>query len=863
MYEEDYYSSTGSSSDESESPPPESPGESRASPAPSKPSVTLKLILPPLKGGKPVKPVAKPRKKRPASQNFTNPRKAPKIDEPKVPRPVKLKPLKEVLTRLVAQLKKKDDYGFFLEPVDASKVPGYSEMITQPMDLGTIANKAARNRYRTLDEFTADFRLVTGNAKRFNPPGTIYHSEAERIEAWGMDHIEKASVTVIQYATDWNLDPENEEESSQINIDGDYDDAEDNGHPYNAITSNTGDRSTLAGRSPSVSSQIPAGLSRRGPRGPYKKTTQAAAVTESLDAEGRLPGSKDGLGAFPPGSDWAETMLALKLKGKKYKTKKERMRIEKEGPPYCTDGSLNYPELEDPFNFLSALAPEPLSRPTLIPLHPSLISQPDNQMPTYPTPITLPVNYAPLPITSIPDPTTSSKYKFWSVSRGAQRTRLKEKDDGLPDEAVIDVPAWQMPRDTHSLDFGSFATLSAAISQELQSRQERASERPESTEEQIVLDRIRAGLTDGSLPSLETSQPSSAEPKSAKRGYWTSQRATEAEEYITDLVYGGVDGLAYVRSLAEFVGRRPEECSSSGSFGDPSGSNLGTPLGEWVAANVVDPLTSRRHALLRQTAKELHDLSAREAPVVKLEEDGRSVGEQVALSVHAYPLAYHALATLRQIYAQPLDMGALIRVPEELFQSEEEWAGKAIKMQIQSASAGGAVKAEGSVAPSESDRNWMEVDAAQGETAGQPSAQYELEGPEVLQRVLTYSAGIITALGRNLKKGTQQQPVNADAPRRQPDSDSVDHGQTIQDVEIKEDTAGQINQPTDPGNGPENSTPGQPQATVNTPGEDPILRNLRLNLLALAKRAPLNTIAHLPKDLVPEHIRHYVPIAPS
>ena len=35
--------------------------------------------------------------------------------------------------------------------------------------------------------------------------------------------------------------------------------------------------------------------------------------------------------------------------------------------------------------------------------------------------------------------------------------------------------------------------------------------------------------------------------------YWTSQRAAEAEGYIRDLVYGGVDGLAYVRSLAEFV----------------------------------------------------------------------------------------------------------------------------------------------------------------------------------------------------------------------------------------------------------------------------------------------------------------------
>lgn len=36
-------------------------------------------------------------------------------------------------------------------------------------------------------------------------------------------------------------------------------------------------------------------------------------------------------------------------------------------------------------------------------------------------------------------------------------------------------------------------------------------------------------------------------------GYWTTRRAVEAEEYLRDVVYGGVDGFAYVRSLAEFV----------------------------------------------------------------------------------------------------------------------------------------------------------------------------------------------------------------------------------------------------------------------------------------------------------------------
>ena len=43
--------------------------------------------------------------------------------------------------------------------------------------------------------------------------------------------------------------------------------------------------------------------------------------------------------------------------------------------------------------------------------------------------------------------------------------------------------------------------------------------------------------------------------------------------------------------------------------------------------------------------------------------------------------------------------------------------------------------------------------------------------------------------------------------------------------------------------------------------EDPVLKKLRLNLLALAKRAPLDQIMKLPPELVPAHLRHIVPTA--
>ena len=48
---------------------------------------------------------------------------------------------------------RKDDYAFFLEPVDLEKVPGYMDVIKQPMDFGSMADKVSRSKYRSLDEF--------------------------------------------------------------------------------------------------------------------------------------------------------------------------------------------------------------------------------------------------------------------------------------------------------------------------------------------------------------------------------------------------------------------------------------------------------------------------------------------------------------------------------------------------------------------------------------------------------------------------------------------------------------------------------------------------------------------------------------
>jgi bromodomain-containing protein 7 len=153
---------------------------------------------------------------------------------------------------------------------------------------------------------------VISNARTFNPPGTIYHTEADRIEAWASDHVSKASSCVIEYETEWNIDGDRDED---VNVDAD----EDHHHaPGGGLGPDTPGG---ARRSPSVLSASVPPINRRGGRNAAAAAAAArkeGIVSETLESDGHLPGFKDGVGVFPPESDWAEVMLALKLKGTIY-----------------------------------------------------------------------------------------------------------------------------------------------------------------------------------------------------------------------------------------------------------------------------------------------------------------------------------------------------------------------------------------------------------------------------------------------------------------------------------------------------------------------------------------------------------------
>ena len=250
----------------------------------------------------------------------------------------------------------------------------------------------------------------------------------------------------------------------------------------------------------------------------------------------------------------------------------------------------------------------------------------------------------------------------------------------------------------------------------------------------------------------------------------------------------------------------------------------GLHLPRWVIENIVDPLTEGRHSLLRETAIELSRQQDHKGPLLGDPRKG-TVASQVLASLHLFPTTLLSLSSLLHIGLQKIDMGSLLKAPHELFMSDGEWAGKdvqerrkqrlaKVKREDEESSAASLVRKTTEV--EEPERSWASLDADLRKGNVNGHADYELGPPEEVNEILDCVADIIM----ELDKKTRAKKV--EAPAKDEESDEV-------------------------------------QKTV----EDPSLRNLRLNLLALVKRAPLDTIAQLPKDLVPAHIRHFVPTTSS
>lgn len=259
----------------------------------------------------------------------------------------------------------------------------------------------------------------------------------------------------------------------------------------------------------------------------------------------------------------------------------------------------------------------------------------------------------------------------------------------------------------------------------------------------------------------------------------------------------------------------------------------GLHLPEWVIENIVDPLTEGRHSLLRETAMELGRQLNHKMTTSEGDPRQGTVASQVLASLQLYPDVLLSLSSLVHIRNQKIDMGSLLKAPHELLMSDEEWVGKGVKerrkrklvkVKQEDEDNTGSPLVHKTIEMEEPERSLASVDADFSKGNANGGADYELEPLEELDEVLGCVADIIVELDKKTRA------TNGAVKR---------HG---------------VNGTASADDGPKKD---EKADSVNT--EDAALRNLRLNLLALAKRAPLDTISHLPKDLVPAHIRHFIP----
>lgn len=76
--------------------------------------------------------------------------------------------------KIVCCMLSRPESEIFREPVDwkGLGLTDYPDLIKKPMDLGTIKKKIEDNRYDTIEDITADIRLVWWNCMHYNRDGS-------------------------------------------------------------------------------------------------------------------------------------------------------------------------------------------------------------------------------------------------------------------------------------------------------------------------------------------------------------------------------------------------------------------------------------------------------------------------------------------------------------------------------------------------------------------------------------------------------------------------------------------------------------------------------------------------------------------
>ena len=115
--------------------------------------------------------------------------------------------LKSLLSQVHEYLTLIDNNGVFAAPVD---IPGYHNVIVEPMDMSTILVKIDKNKYKMLDAFSKDIDLMLQNCFHFNEEYSDAYHAGEKLQfAWSLVLTNIIAVLVRDPSKAIILDPNN------------------------------------------------------------------------------------------------------------------------------------------------------------------------------------------------------------------------------------------------------------------------------------------------------------------------------------------------------------------------------------------------------------------------------------------------------------------------------------------------------------------------------------------------------------------------------------------------------------------------------------------------------------------------------
>ena len=80
---------------------------------------------------------------------------------------------------------------YFMEPVDPAKfnIMDYFDIVTVPMDFGTIKKRLVHNFYKDASQFVGDMKLVWDNCYKYNGVQHIVSKSANEVENYFSEQV--------------------------------------------------------------------------------------------------------------------------------------------------------------------------------------------------------------------------------------------------------------------------------------------------------------------------------------------------------------------------------------------------------------------------------------------------------------------------------------------------------------------------------------------------------------------------------------------------------------------------------------------------------------------------------------------------